>query len=295
MFGYVLPEKPEMKIKDYELFRAYYCGLCKSIGRQYGQLKRLLLNYDSTFLAVLLFSISDDKPEINSEKCIVHHIKKRHVVKNSAIVDYAADINILLAYYNLEDKRLDNDMLIAGPAVLALKRSYKKIRNKYKSKCHLIEIQLKALQKLEEEKCNSMDKAAEPFARLMEEIVTYEPLLQEPGPYKIIRWIGYNLGKWIYLLDAFDDIEKDIERKNYNPLIYQFEYKGEDIGEFKQRIRERVEFNLTYSLSQISKAYELLDKKNNTGILQNILYLGMLKKTETILGTRSCSKIGESI
>lgn len=280
-----------MKIKEYELFRAYYCGVCKSLGRRSGQLKRFLLNYDSAFLAVLLSAVEGKMPEVKREVCIAHPMVKRHVVKNSMVVDYASDINILLAYYNLEDDRQDEGSAISYAGTVLLGRTFKKLRRKYSDKCDIIENRLEELDKLEKEHCASMDMVAEPFARLMEEVTAYEPLCQDKKTSDILRWIGYNLGKWIYILDAYDDLEDDIKDNNYNPLVTQFNFSNEAVDGFKKRIRDRVEFNLTYSLNQIAKAYELLEVKNNKGILDNIIYMGMLRKTENILGIGSCRKV----
>lgn len=291
MFGYILPEKPEMKIKEFELFRAYYCGVCKSIGRRYGQLKRFLLNYDSTFLAVLIASAAGEQPSAGKERCIAHPVVKRHIVKRSGIVDYASDINILLAYYNLEDNRRDEGSLSSGAALVLLRRAHGKLKRIYPEKCRIIESRLEELHRLESQGCPSMDMAAEPFARLMEEVTAYGPLCADEKIEKVLRWIGYNLGKWIYILDAYDDLEKDIRRKSYNPLVNQYKYENGDIIEFKNRIRERVEFNLTYSLNQIAGAFELLEAKVNRGILENIIYMGMLRKTETILGIGRCNNV----
>jgi hypothetical protein len=295
MFGYIQPEKPELKIKEYELFRAYYCGVCKSIGKRFGQIKRLALTYDSAFLAILLSAVDGGVPEIKKERCIAHQINRRHVVKNNSIVDYSADINILLAYYNLEDKNFDKDSAVYGPAVLFFKRAAGKVKAKYPEKCREIESRLAELRRLEKEMCPSMDRAAEPFAKLMEEVMVYPPLCKDANNEKILRWIGYNLGKWVYIIDAYNDLTEDIKKKNYNPLLYQFGYGGEELENFKDRIRERVEFNLTHSLSQVSKAYELIKIKSNKGILENIIYLGLLRKTENIIGTGSCKDIGKSV
>lgn len=290
MFGYVLPEKSEMKIREYELFRAYYCGVCKSIGKRYGQFQRLTLNYDSTFLAILLHSLTDEKLSIKKERCIAHPINKHRTIKDNSLIDYASDINIILAYYNLEDNWHDERSILSGSAMLLLRKSHKKLFGKYKEKCGIIEKKLKELRQLENDKCNSMDRASEPFAKLMEEVMVYPPMWGDEKKVDVIKWIGYNLGKWIYILDAFDDIKKDIKEKSYNPLLLQYNYHEQNIDAFKAEIRPRVEFNLTYSLSQIAKAYELLEVKNNCGILENIIYMGMLRKTEQILGIRSCEK-----
>jgi hypothetical protein len=295
MFGYIVPEKPEMKIKDYELFRAYYCGVCRSIGRRQGQMKRFMLSYDSAFLAVLLSAVAGERVKVLKKRCMAHPLEKRHMIDENAVVDYASDINTILAYYNLEDKKRDDASLVPASAPIMLRRSFGRLRKKYEKKCAIMEKLLDDLVRLEKEKCASMDKAAEPFARLMEEVTAYEPLCGDEKTEKILRWTGYNLGKWIYLLDAYDDLEKDIKKGSYNPLIYQYGYEGQDIGGFRDQIRERVEFNLTYSLNEISRAFELLDIKVNKSILENIIYLGMLRKTENILGTGSWGRVEESV
>ncbi len=295
MFGYIVPEKPDMKIKDYELFRAYYCGVCRAIGERHGQTKRLALSYDSAFLAVLLSAVADKKVRVTKKRCLAHPLIKRHVADRSDIIDYASDINTILTYYSLEDKKRDEASAVSASALIMLRRSFVKLRKQYDKKCAVMERHLDDLVRLEKEKCASMDKAAEPFAKLMEEIMAYGPLCSDDKTEKILRWMGYNLGKWIYLLDAYDDLEKDIKKGSYNPLICQYGYEGQDIGGFRDQIRSRVEFNLTYSLNEIAKAYELLDIRMNKDILENIIYLGMRRKTENILGTGRCCEVEKSV
>ena len=99
MFGYVTPCKMEMKIKDFEKFKAYYCGLCNSIKNTYGQLPRITLNYDMTFLAVLLDSLGDNKSNFTKFSCAIHPLKKRLMINNNLALDYAAFCNTTLAYY----------------------------------------------------------------------------------------------------------------------------------------------------------------------------------------------------
>jgi hypothetical protein len=295
MFGYILPEKPELKIKEYEIFKGYYCGICKSIGDRYGQIPRLTLNYDCTFLALLLASIKNEDAVFKRERCVVHPLKKQHVARKSEIIDYASDINLILAYYNLMDDWIDQRSIVSGAGTLFLSTVKRKLQDKYPKKCVIIEEQLKCLQNLEREKCSFIDMAAEPFAKLMEEVTAYEPYCEDKDLEKILRWMGYNLGKWIYILDAYDDIEEDIKRGIYNPIIYQFEYKGQEITEFKGQIKERIRFILLHTLSEVSKAYELLNINNNAGILENIIYFGMLRKTEHILENGSCGNFEKSI
>lgn len=284
MFGYILPEKPELKIKEYELFKGYYCGVCKSIAKRHGQLPRFTLTYDSTFLALLLSSVLGEDVISKRERCIAHPLSKRSVIRDSKLIDYASDINLILTWYKLQDNWMDEKSVISAMGMFSFGKVFKKLHSKYEKKCGIIEQRLQELHDLEKESCASMDRASEPFAKLMEEIMDYPVASDSEQTGKILRWIGYNIGKWLYIIDAYDDLGKDMAKKNYNPLLLQFEFKNENVDEFKERIRQRVEFNLIYTLSEISKAYELLNIKKNKGLIENIIYMGMLRKTEQILG-----------
>lgn len=294
MFGYIMPEKPELKIKEFEIYRAYYCGVCKAIGKRHGQLKRLTLTYDAAFLAMLLCSLLDIKTSLKRERCMVHPAKKSFVTYNE-IIDYSSDINIILAYNNIKDKWDDDKSKAAFMGMAALKRVYKKLMVEYPGKCAIINERLEQLSRLEKQNCSSIDAAAEPFAKLMEEVLDYEKL--DDNTRQALRWMGYNLGKWIYLIDAFDDLEDDVKSSSYNPLVSHFKFDGniEDISNFKNKIKSQVEFILLYCLGEASKAFELMGAKENRGILENILYMGMLSKTDKILCRRSCINSEKSI
>ncbi|HEY5583655.1 MAG TPA: DUF5685 family protein [Ruminiclostridium sp.] len=294
MFGYIMPEKPELKIKEYDIYRAYYCGVCKSIGKRHGQIERMTLTYDAAFLAMLLCSTLNIETKLVKESCIVHPIKKSFVTYNE-IIDYSSDINIILAYNNIKDKWEDDKSKVALVAMAVLKKSYKKLMVEHSEKCAIINKRLGDLSLLEKAKCDSIDAAAEPFAKLMEEVLDYNKL--DDKTRQVLRWLGYNLGKWIYLIDAFDDLEDDIKSASYNPLLTHFKYNGsgDGISEFKNQIRGQIEFILLYCLGEAAKAFELLATNENKGILENILYIGMLSKTDKILCKRSCGKGEKSV
>ena len=137
MFGYIMPEKPELKIKEYDIYRAYYCGVCKSIGKRHGQIKRMTLTYDAAFLAMLLCSILNIETKLVKENCIVHPLKKSFVTYNE-IIDYSSDINIILAYNNIKDKWEDDKSKIALVGMVALKKCYKKLMVEHSEKCAII-------------------------------------------------------------------------------------------------------------------------------------------------------------
>ncbi len=294
MFGYVVPDKPELKMREYDVFRGYYCSLCKTLGRSYGQVSRLTLNYDLAFLYILLDSMSPIPIGGKRQRCIAHPIKKRFIIFSNIFAEYTSDMNIILMYYNLEDKWDDEKNIIGGSGVLALKRAFKKANKKHPEKCTAIEKHLKTLSYLEKQGCNSMDEVAEEFATIMREIFECGHIKDE-NERKTLGWMGYNLGRWIYILDAYDDIEMDVKHGSYNPLVSQYDFKGDDINAFKESIQEKVNFSLTYSLSEVEKAYSLLGIEKNKGILDNILYSGLIVKTDKVLQERGIKNGKESL
>lgn len=283
-----MPDKGEMKIKEYELFRAYYCGVCKSMGKNFGPLCRLGLNYDSVFLGLLLSSINKESISLERESCIANPLKKKWIVKNSKSVDFSADINIILTYYKLQDDWIDERKLLSKIGHMILTPGYKRASiNNIRAEL-IIKESLARLHDLENKRCDSMDEAADPFGELVKSIMSLGCQWNNGNNKKAIEWMGYNVGKWIYIIDAFDDMEKDIKNKNYNPLLLQYDYRGEEAAKFKNRIKEEIRFNLVHTLAQAASAFELLDM-NNKSIIENIIYLGMDKKTKSILEGRSCS------
>lgn len=299
MLGYVKVFKPELKVREYEVYCGYYCGVCKSIGKRYGQLPRMALSYDAAFLALLLESISNDHDAPAQEHCIAHPmIKKKTIIRNSAI-DYAADIMLILAWYKLLDDANDDGKLYAKGTMLAFRRIYKKLRKNHTALCESIEEHLAELSKLEKEKCAHLDMATEAFSKIMETIFSegYKELFEkgqnssriyadyDEGLSALFATIGYHMGKWIYLIDAADDIEDNILSGAYNPLIYRygFDPSVESPEGFRTRIEEELKFNLYHYLAMIGKCLDSLEIKKNKGIIDNILYFGLNRKTEEII------------
>ena len=280
MLGYVTADRPELKMREFEVYNGYYCGVCKSIARRYGQLPRMVLSYDAAFLALLIGSLYREEDQPSREHCIIHPIKKKTIVSNEAI-DYAADVMLILAWHKLLDDARDEGKLHAKAAAKALKHIYHRLEAARPGLCLRVEKGLQGLTQLEKDKCANLDQAAEAFAKIMEAIFEEGPL---PGGFKeqeVLRRIGYHLGKWIYLMDAIDDIDENIESGAYNPLLYRFNYEqGEE--DFHGRIMETCEFNLYHYLGEIGRAADLLAIKKNEGIIENIIYKGLLRKTQNM-------------
>ena len=283
MFGYVIPEKNELKVKELEMFKAFYCGLCKNLKVRSGSTSTFLLNYDCVFLAIFLSSLYEEKFEFNKLRCLLHPIARKYYVLSNPYIDYATDINMLLSYYKIKDDWQDEKKVLSYCGESLLRRRFKRIHNRYPEKCEIIEKKLYNISQLEKEKCDSIDMIANEFAELMSVIFTFGSLTKDEGKNRILSDVGYNMGRWIYIIDAFDDIEKDIKENAYNPFIYHYKYIGGNIDEFKKSIKENVEFDLTFNLDRLSNAVKLLDFQNKNGIIKNVIYEGMYNTTMKIM------------
>lgn len=321
MLGYVKIDKGELKVREYEVYTGYYCGVCKSIGRRYGQLPRMVLSYDAAFLAILLASLSDESDTPVQEHCIAHPvIKKKTVIRNRAI-DYAGDVMLILAWYKLADDAADEGKAYAKPVMLMMKRIFRRLNSLYPELCSSVKCHLSALSALEREKCASIDMAAEAFSKIMEDIFTEglqavygsdPPQQTSPGADRsdygisgassmqnepcgfaspgndtreLLARAGYHLGKWVYMIDAVDDIEENIESGAYNPLLFRFKFDAanETADEFRARIEPDLRFNLYHYLAMLSRCTDSLDIRKNAGIIENVIYFGLNRKTEEII------------
>ncbi len=278
-----MPYKDELKIKEYNIFKSYYCGLCKTIKREYGYVARMGLNYDLTFLALLLSSIDEQQNEVVSEVCIANPIKKKPVAGSNKYLSYSASINVMLVYFKLVDDWVDEHKLGALAGLTLYYFSHKKAARTYPRQHDLIKKRLGDLAMLEKRQCGVIDEAADTFANLMGDIFECGDIILSPKTTRILRWIGYNIGRWIYILDAFDDIEKDIRQKSYNPVLLQYKYdKKDDPKDFKLGIQPQIEETLTFTLDNVARSFELLDILHNRSILENIIYMGTRDKMQKI-------------
>lgn len=267
MFGYVRICKEAMQDKDYEIFRAYYCGLCKAIGK-YSITARLGLSYDMTFLFVLLSAVYGNADK-KSCKCMLHPLKKEYKIESDKILEYVSGISILLLFRKLEDDVKDEKSIKAACACLACLNGFKKARKKLSDKDTVIKACINRISELERKKCNEIDEIADVFAKICESIFVPD-FITDTNTKKILSWIGYNTGRWIYIMDAYDDLECDIKKKRYNPLAERIK-KGETF----EAVAENLDITLTYTMGNIAAAYDLLKTERNDNILKNIIYAGM--------------------
>jgi len=297
IFGYVHPLKNELRFREYDYYRAFYCGVCRSIGRRYGQLPRFTLINETGMLAMILdYTLgSGEFPLIKRKTCIAHPVKKIASVKENSFVDYCADINVLLAWYKLQDGWKDDKDLKCLSGMTLLRRAVSKAKRYNPKLAELVKCQIALQSKVEADKCASIDEASHPFATLIGNFCANAATKYDEDLY----FLGYNLGKWIYLIDAFDDINDDIKTGAYNPLVLRWEKTTDETAEyFTQRIMIDVRFTLEMCLATCGELWERITEKRRQNetckeaydVMNNIIFLGLRAITDRILNKELTAK-----
>ena len=260
MFGYVTVCEPELKVKDLKKYRAYYCGLCRTLKEDYGFMGQMTLTYDMTFAVILLSSLYETTTKHEEHRCKVHPAKRQHMLQNE-ITSYAAAMNVLLAYYHMEDDWQDDRKVSSLMTKSLIQGKAKKIIEKYPRQSEIIRKSLKELGECEHENSMDIDRAAGCFGRLMAELFVWKEDIWE----KTLRKMGFYLGKFIYLMDAYEDLPEDRKKNRYNPL-----------KELAKRpdYEAQMEQILRMMIAESTVRFEKLPCLVDVDILRNILYDG---------------------
>ena len=267
MFGYVLPSRARLSEEERERFRAVYCGLCHTLGERYGFAARFLLNYDFTFLAILLSGGEDEACRVR--RCAVHPCKGCRAQERTPALDEAADRSVVLAWWQIQDHITDHGFwgsLKYRFAAFFLRGAYRRAGTRLPKFDAAVRGHLRALAEIEAGCCASIDRAAEPFAALMADVAADVP---DERRRRVLEQILYQLGRWIYLIDAADDFARDARSGNYNPLRCRYRIEGERLHEAdKLALAE----TLDASIERMASAYALCDYGVWTPILDSIFY-----------------------
>ena len=277
MFGYVVLNKPEIKFKDFDMYRSFYCGLCRELRERYGISGQITLSYDMTFVILLLSALYEPPTRKGTTRCIVHPVRKQTVRKN-AITEYGADMNIFLTYYKCKDDWNDEKKILSLAYGKLLESKEKKSEQQWKKKIDVIISCLNELSEMEQEGETDIDRVSGCFGRIMAEIFAYREDVWEPT----LRRMGFYLGKFIYLMDAYDDVEKDIKSGSYNP----FRKAYLDDPAFADDCRSL----LTLMMSECSREFEQLPILLHAEILRNVLYSGVWSRYTAVTSERLAGK-----
>ena len=261
MFGYLSANRDFLTPEEDARYRGAYCGLCRSLRERYGQLAGLTLNYDLCFLILLLQSLYEEGENSGEEGCPVHPIKGR-AWWSSGLTDYAADMNIALSFLKLRDDWDDDGRLTALAASGALHSAYQSILRQYPRQCSAMKQGIDRLHRLEQEKREDPDEAAEAFALIMAEVFVF----REDRWATSLRELGGALGRFLYVLDACMDLDADAFHNRYNPFRRYYGLPGNGI--FFEKILRMI-------LGDGLRAFDRLPLVADTGILKNILFSGL--------------------
>ena len=277
MFGYLDIDKDELEDGQRGLWQTFMCGLCISTKSAYNNLPRAFIGNDINFFNVLFHSVTETDVEIENKTCFSHPFKKRPILKTTQLTDTLATANILLMYWNIYDDVVDDKSFSKRTVLKSLKKPYGKAQADLPKMDGMLKTMYDGLQTLEKSNCDSIDKVAHSFASLSQQFAAI--ILQDKSSANV-ETLCYNLGKWIYLIDALDDVEKDLKTKNYNVFVNCY---GIDKVDDVVKHLDEIQFTMYASLNRIAQSYNDLNLTKYTCILKNVLYDSIRNKTKQIL------------
>ena len=290
MFGYLQAEKGELRVREYEQYKAVYCTLCKQLGCDYGIFTRFILSYDMTLFALLSLSLQNTCPGFEKHRCTFNPLKKcTYCSQRGEPFEKASALSVITAYYKILDDIQDSPLFKrAGKKILRLffSRKHKKASQKFPQYEQIVSDMVKNQKAAENDKNCHIDKASEPTAVMMKEILSLEG--KNDMQIKVLQELGYQLGRWVYIIDAADDIKDDIKENSFNPL--KAYYDGDE-----KSFKEKVFPMLNQCAANVYNAFSLLDLKHFDTILDNIFLLGLKNQQQIVLeGKKSKGKRKEN-
>jgi hypothetical protein len=271
MFGYIRPLKDELKVREFDAFKSCYCALCHTLKTQYGTFSRFILNYDFTFLAMLIWD-EGETPVNKCTRCIASPFRKKTYCAPSRALEICAGYSVILAWWKLRDSVADENFVHSlRDRILSmlLKRAYRKASKTYDVFEKAVRSGLDELRRLESSEETSLDAYAHQFAVIT---AALSAEAEDADKQRALSQLLYHTGRFIYILDACDDLEDDLNKSRFNAVARRF---GIKTGKLSDEDKESLRTTLTHSCSLISAAYELLNPNPWISILRNIIYLGM--------------------
>lgn len=276
MFGYLKPDKPYLYMKDDVLYQGLYCGVCKSIGLNCGQIGRFTLTYDIAFLSAICHNIMGVDVTINKEHCATHILRKTTVCKPDEISLALADVNVILAYYKLLDDSTDENR--GNLKSFVFKGAYKKAKSRLPEFDKFVKTQTSALRELELKNSDSIDMVADSTALMLREAANV--VIKDKATVYTDN-LFYFIGKWIYLIDALDDYDKDVKKGNFN--VFYNAYKQNSFEELILNKGNEISFIFNGIFLKIAENFKEIKTYYNTDLVKNIITRGIPAITTNIL------------
>lgn len=280
MFGYVKINRDELRLREYEYYRASYCGLCRSMGKCTGQCSRMLLSYDFAFLANVRMLVAGTEVKFSRRRCIAHPFRRRRMMERNEELCYSARASAILAFEKCRDDVTDERgfrRLLARIKCLFVRPFYRRAKRKLPLLCAEVRAHLARLFEQERQRQEGVDLVASIFGDLLADVASFG---FEGNDEKLLRKIGFEVGRFIYILDALDDMEKDEKKGRYNPFLLSYG------GVMPEEEKAGVRIALIAGLCDLEAAFDLLPQREDPTareILNNILYLGMPQVLDKVL------------
>ena len=279
MFGYVTPLKSELRQQDFVLYRAFYCGICAAIGKTYGSLPRFTTTYDITFLSLLVHDVANQEVTFSQRRCVGNPFSKKVMIDGNGLLDRLCAANVILSYYKLCDDVIDGEGVFKRVARAALRKSYKKAVLVLPEADVIIKKRYSELRELEKSGEKSIDRVSHCFASILKEVAAV--LLDGKADDNMLS-LCYNIGKFVYLIDALDDVGEDAKKGNYNPFLAL--YGGfTSRKQFYEDNAEDIGFILNSTVNRAIESFNLMNFTQSYTLLKNIVHQGLREKVNEVL------------
>lgn len=276
MLGYVRYDLPNLFVKDLTLYKALYCGLCKGIASSCGQMARVGLSYDVAFLSALLHNLAGQDVKITPQNCFEHAVRKRPIAEADGLTKELGALNVLLCYFKLTDDIADGEG--GRGRRLWFKRGYRRAKRDYPGLVSLVEEYMAEQAAAERAHVSSLDMAADPSAKMMRSL-SRRFLGEKAG--ESTDELFYALGKWVYLIDALDDIDKDRKKGNYNPFLAAYPFGTK--RELLEAKREDVAFLFDTLFFDLREGLSGCKFHFNRDLIDNVILRGIPLETERVM------------
>lgn len=287
MFGYIKPFKPQLRMCEYDTYKAVYCGLCGQMGKSFGAAARMTLSYDFTFLCLMHYAVSGGTPTFSRGRCHVNPFKRVSCCRGDDALRFSADTAVIMIYYKLLDNMQDQrgfSRLGWRLCLPAARRAYRKAAAGAPECAALVGRSIDEQNALEAAGEGRVDAACEPSARAMAGVCRL--LGSDEKQRRILERLGYCIGRFVYLCDALDDLEDDIAAGGYNPYALSYGLGAHSGADERDKVYRSAKQSLYGTIAEAGKAYELLDITKFEPILSNVLFLGMRASVDEILAKK---------
>ena len=290
MFGYVVPCQPELKMKEFALYRSVYCSLCETL-REFGCGSKLLLNYDFTFAAIFCMSLRMEEPEFYNARCSVNPLVQERLIKSNSSLKMCAAALLVCSQYKLHDDRRDEDVIkkiISSIIAAFLSQPFHRASVALPDFDAVVKLETQRQIEFESSMRDNIDEACDPTSQMLSAF--FSAMSNEAETNRILARLGYFIGRYVYLSDALDDLSSDVAGERYNPFAIRFEIDKHSTKEQISAAADEARAQLFHSIGEIESCYRLIQLELFKPLLDNIIYLGLRNRALQLTGFEKSKK-----